>query len=156
MISDEIQQTVALLDTTSSLKEETAWSQLRPLGVDVVPFLRAFLPHCRSWQGRTALVFHSIRFARTSSDAFDLGVRALLDRSYMVRYRACGLLAYSLRRDALGALRDLLNHRDPRTVEDATAAITAIERQNHHLFVDRDGSGRTKWVVNEGDNDASG
>jgi len=30
------------------------------------------------------------------------------------------------------------------------------ENQNHHLFVDRDGSGRTKWVVNEADNDTSG
>jgi len=71
----------------------------------------------------------------------------------MVRYRACGLLAYSLRRDAIGPLKTLLNHRDPRTLADASAAITAIEKQNHHLFIDRDASGRTRWVVNEGDDD---
>jgi hypothetical protein len=153
MTIDEIQRAVALLDTTSSLDEEAAWSQLRPLGPDVVPFLRDFFPRCRSWQGRASLVFHSVRFARTSGDAFDLGVGALQDRSTVVRYRACGLVAYSLRHDALGPLKSLLGHRDPRTVADATAAIAAIEYQNHHLFVDRDGSGRTRWVVNEGDDD---
>jgi len=61
------------------------------------------------------------------------------------------LLAYSLRKDALAKLRPLLQHSDPRTREDARAAIDAIEKRNHHLYVDRDHSGRARWVVNEGD-----
>lgn len=39
----------------------------------------------------------------------------------------------------------------PTTAEDAAAAIDAIERQNHHLFVDRDHSGRVRWSVNPDD-----
>mgnify|MGYP001313369848 CR=1 FL=1 len=142
MQSEEIRQLVASLDTRNSTQEENAWAQLRPLAEAVTPYLEEFYPQCRSWQGRVALVFHSIRFARKSPSAVALGIRALNDRSFMVRYRACGLLAYSLRRDALEPLRQLLNHSDQRTVEDAAAAIDAITHQNHHLFVARDHSGR--------------
>jgi hypothetical protein len=69
----------------------------------------------------------------------------------MVRYRACGLCAYSLRQEALPSLQSLLSHKDGKTVEDAVAAIEAIEQQNHHLFVDRTHSGRSFWIVNESD-----
>lgn len=130
---------------------DDAWSELRELGADVVPHLATCYPTARRWQQRTALVFHAIRYARTSEEAFQLGLTALADRSYMVRYRACGLLAYSLRRDAIPALEELLTHRDKRTVEDARAALDAIKRRNHHLFVDRDHSGRSFWEVNPGD-----
>jgi hypothetical protein len=80
-----------------------------------------------------------------------VGLAALADRSTVVRYRACGLCAYPLRQDALPGLRLLVSHKDKRTSEDAAAAIDAIEQQNHHLFVDREHSGRSFWVINEGD-----
>ena len=67
----------------------------------------------------------------------------------MVRYRACGLLAYSQRAEALAHLEPLLSHRDARTVEDARAAIDAVQSKNHHYFGDRSHSGRTFWHVNE-------
>jgi hypothetical protein len=76
---------------------------------------------------------------------------ALGHRSYMVRYRACMVLAYSLRREAISALQSLLQHADARTREDAVRALDAIQHQNHHYFVDTQHSGRTFWVVNETD-----
>lgn len=153
MNANELSKLVGRLETTSVVAEEEAWGLLRPLGIEVVPFLRAAYPTFRKSQGRVSLVFHSIRYARSSEDAFQLGIAATKDRATLVRYRACGLLAYSLRKDALPVLRELLNHSDKRTSEDARAAIDAISHQNHHYFVDRDHSGRTTWVVNESDRD---
>lgn len=149
----DIRRLVARLDTRNTADEDSAWAALRPLGEAVVPFLLEFFPDCKTWLGRTSLVYHAIRYARTSDAAFSLGLRALSDRSFMVRYRGCAVLAYSLRPDALPPLRNLLTHRDERTVRHAAAAIDAIEGRNHHLFVDRDHSGRSRWVVNDDDRD---
>ena len=147
----EIRALVLQLDTTSASDEEQAWIPLRNLGDTVVPYLREAYRTFRKSRGRVSLVFHAIRYARISEDAFRLGVEALSDRATLVRYRACGLLAYSQRSDALPHLRALLAHSDARTVEDAKAAIDAISHRNHHFFVDRAHSGRSFWQVNEGD-----
>ena len=130
---------------------EVAWESLRPLGQAVSPYLLDAYASAKRWQGRTSLVFHAIRFARVSEAAYTLGQQALGDKSYMVRYRACMVLAYSLRTDAIPALSALLQHTDARTREDAARAIDAIKHQNHHYFVDTDHSGRSFWVVNDGD-----
>src|SRR5688500_2447612 len=45
----------------------------------------------------------------------------------------------------------LRNQDDPKTSGYAPASIEAIRRQNHHLFIDRDASGRSYWVVNPED-----
>jgi hypothetical protein len=148
---DQVRRLVAALDTRRVHEEQSAWQQLRPLGERVVPFLLEYFPRARAWQGRAALVFHSIRYARRSDAAFQLGLEGVRDRSWFVRHRACALLAYSLRRDALPELRPLLKHADARTVADARAAIDAIESQNHHLFQDRTHTGRVFWQVEEGD-----
>ena len=89
--------------------------------------------------------------ARDGEAAFRLGLRALGDRSYMVRYRACMVLAYSLRPAAFPALEALRSHADARTREDAERAIDAFVHRNHHYFVDRDHSGQTRRVVDESD-----
>jgi hypothetical protein len=94
-----------------------------------------------------ALVFHGIKYARTSEAAFRLGVQACQDRATRVRYRGCGLLAYSQKREALPHLQALLRHEDPETVADARAAIDAIVSRNHHYFIDRTHSGRMFWEV---------
>jgi hypothetical protein len=133
---------------------EAAWQSLRSLGPAVAPYLLEGYARTRRWQGRTALVFHAIGFARVSEEAYMLGQYALGDKSYMVRYRACMVLAYSLRTDAVSALTPLLQHTDARTREDATRAIDAIRYQNHHFFVDTSHSGRSLWVVNDGDRPA--
>ena len=151
MNAEEVRQWVRQLDTAKSLDEERAWSQLKPLGIEVVPFLAEYYPRARKWQGRAALVFHSVRYARTSEAAFQLGLAALQDKATVVRYRACGLCAYSLRQEAIPRLKALLLHQDRETAADAKAAIDAISSRNHHFFVDRDHSGRSFWNVSEGD-----
>lgn len=89
---------------------------------------------------------------RAGEDAWEkLRHLGLADRSYMVRYRACGLLAYSLRREALPPLQTLSAHADRRTAEDAAAAIDAIEHRNHDYFADRGHTGRSFWAVNDSD-----
>lgn len=151
MTDAEITQLVSKLESKSSIEEENAWSQLKVLGVKVVPYLRAGYKRMTKANGRLSCVFHSIRFGRISEEAFLLGVEALSDRATLVRYRACGLLAYSLRKDAIPHLKLLLFHSDTKTVEDAKAAIESIKKSNHHLFVDRNHTGRSFWTVNPED-----
>jgi hypothetical protein len=147
----EIQRLAAALDTDDKGKAEKAWELLRPLGPAVLPYFLEAFPKTKKWKGRVALVFHSIRYGRNHPEAFELGVKALADKSTLVRYRACGVLAYSLRKDALPHLKGLLGHSDKKTVEDAKAAIDAIRNKNHHYFIDRDHTGRVFWQVNKGD-----
>jgi len=154
MTPAEIREHVGQLDTALVRREQEAWDRLRDVGVAVVPYLAEAYRSFRKWQGRASLVFHCIRYARQSDDAFRLGLAALSDKSAQVRYRACGLLAYSQRTDAIARLRPLLEHAEARTVGDAKAAIDAIARRNHHYFVDRDHTGRSFWQVNEGDGPA--
>jgi hypothetical protein len=130
---------------------DDAWDRLRPRGVLAMPDLVKSYRAARSWQGRAAAVSRATRFARDSEVAFQLGIEALTDRAGPVRHRACGLLAYSVRRDAVVRLRSLLGHGDPETRDDARAAIAAILNQNHHLFKDRDFSGQIFWIVCEAD-----
>ena len=151
MLPTEIRALVLHLDTTIARDEEETWEQLRSLGVAVVPYLLEAYRTFRKSKGRVSLVFHAIRYARTSEEAFRLGIEALSDKATLVRYRACGLLAYSQRPDAIPHLKAMLTHPDARTAEDARAAIDAISRGNHHYFVDRDHTGRSFWQVNEGD-----
>ncbi|HSQ30427.1 MAG TPA: hypothetical protein VLN49_11290 [Gemmatimonadaceae bacterium] len=146
----EIRRLVAAIAEDSAAAAE-AWEALRPLGAAVVPYLAEAYTKAKRWRGRVALVFHAIRHARASEAAFQLGLQALGDRSHLVRYRACMVLAYALRPEALPALRVAAAHEDERTAEDARAAIDAIEHRNHHYFVDRDHSGRSYWDVNPGD-----
>jgi hypothetical protein len=147
----QIKMFVRQLDTSDRVVEESAWTQLRPLGATVVPYLAEFYPKAKKLESRRAIVFHAIKHARTSEAAFQLGVATLNDRASIVRYRACGVLAYSLRRDALSHLQALVGHKDKKTSDDARAAIDAIKHNNHHYFVDREHTGKMFWEVNNGD-----
>ena len=142
MDADAIRGLVADLDTRRTLEEDAAWLKLRPLGAGVVPYLAEAYRAFRTWQGRASLVYHSVRFARTEEEAYRLGLAATQDRSWVVRHQACTLLAYALRRDAIPALEELIDSQDERTIADARAAIDAIEHQNHHLFLDRQHTGK--------------
>jgi hypothetical protein len=71
------------------------------------------------------------------------------DRSKVVRHRALGLLAYSQRRNLLDHLRTYLNTVDEASRADVLAAMDALEQGNHHLFVDRERSGKVTWNIAE-------
>jgi len=145
LTDDEIRTFVAALETTPWSAEDAVWQNLKGLGARVVPFLAEAYPKMKKWQGRLSVVYHSMKYVRDHEVAFQLGVLATQDRSTMVRYRACMMLAYSLDERAIEPLQALLQHSDQRTADDAAAAIDAIEHQNHHYFRDRRHTGKIKW-----------
>jgi hypothetical protein len=151
MNDDEIRSLVSTFDTKDNALRETIWQQLKPLGERFLPFFKELFPLARRSEARRDIAFHSIRFARVSDSAFRIGLAAIADRSSIVRYRGCCVLAYSLRQEALPQLQALTSHADLKTVDDARAAIDAIEHRNHHLFIDRSHSGRSFWTVNPED-----
>jgi hypothetical protein len=147
-----VREVLRRFDTAGSATRDEAWKQL-PSGRLALPFLREAFPETRRKEARISMVYEATFFARVSEDAFQLGVLGCRDRSKHVRDRACGVLAYSLRRDALPVLRPLLRANDDVTRESAEAAVDAVKHQNHHLYWDRDRPrGRTFWTVNRGDN----
>jgi hypothetical protein len=138
-------------DTADSAARDEAWQRLPP-GRLALPFLREAFPQTGRMEARISMVYEATFFARVSEDAFELGVLGCRDRSKHVRDRACGVLAYSLRKDALPVLRPLLRADDDVTRQAAEGAVDAIKHANHHLYWDRDRPrGRTFWVVNRGD-----
>ena len=154
MSPDQIRAIVSRLHTDRAEAEEAAWAELRSLGPEVVPYLLEAYPGFRKWRGRVSLVYHATSYARISDEAYRLGLLAVNDKATLVRHRACALLAYSLRTDAIQHLKPLLSHLDAKTADDAAAAIDALKNQNHHYFQDRDHSGSVFWVVDEDDHGA--
>jgi hypothetical protein len=61
--------------------------------------------------------------------------------------RGCGLLAYSQRRSLLDALRAHESGIPDASRADLLAAIDALEQGNHHLFVDREHTGKVTWNI---------
>ncbi|GAA4642729.1 hypothetical protein GCM10023115_07230 [Pontixanthobacter gangjinensis] len=152
MRREQISAAVAALDVREVESQEMAWAQLRPLGFGVVPYLLDAYSTFRTWQGRCALMYYSTRYSRQSPSALGLGLLGLSDRSYMVRYRACGLLAYALNKEAVPALEQLAECEGRDLVlTSAKAAMNAIKAGNHNLFVDQRLSGQSSWTVNPGD-----
>lgn len=99
-------------------------------------------------EDRHSCVYEALFHARDSAVARELGLTALNDRAYSVRWRAHQLLAYSLDRSVLPKLKDALtSEARPELRDSLKAAITAIEAQNHNLYKDRQGRGNVRWVV---------
>ena len=127
--------------------------RFRALGPDRWPMalLRRY-EQARRWQDRYVCVYAGIPFARDSVSARELGLRALTDRSYQVRRRAHQLLAYSLERSCLPAMRECLETETrPEARDSLMAAITAVERQDHHRYLDRNETGKVHWHANPWD-----
>ena len=103
---------------------------------------------------RHRFVFEAIKEARTCAIARQLGVEALRDRSYSVRMRAHQVLAYGLDAATLPALRASLREESRQELKDSLkAAINAVTKQNHHLYVDREERGNAHWNVAPWEND---
>jgi hypothetical protein len=148
-----IDELVAALDQSSRTDLDRAtsrWFNEHGFEVMVPGFIAAF-PRIKRWTGRNTVLFEMLRFARKKPEVAELAKLALRDAAYMVRWQACAILAYSLRKDAITHLEELLHHRDEKTRADATAAIDAINHQNHHYWYDRKHTGRFFWEVNPQD-----
>lgn len=114
----------------------------------LLPLLIEAYPRIRRSEGRAAILSWLTRYARSHPPVVSLAQAALEDRAYLVRERACSILAYSLRADVLPRLALMQEHPDARTRADVAAAMDAISCGNHHLFVDRGHTGSTFWEVN--------
>jgi hypothetical protein len=114
---------------------------------ELMPALAAAFAHSKRAYGRAAILSQLLPFARLSPLIVDLAIRALRDRSYLVREHGCMVLAYAQAQTALPSLREATTHTDLRTQADARAAIYAIESGNHNLYVDRQATGGTFWQV---------
>lgn len=130
------------LDGSGSDAEYNAVKELRMRVPDFPKLLLERYRQARKWQIRASCLYHAIRHSRTSENALQLGVEALMDRSAVVRYRACMLLAYSLKTSVLPDLKRAMVHvKDKRSLGDFLAAVDAITHQNSNYFVDRNHSG---------------
>ena len=156
MQDHELRDLVDAFHTKDDAARDALWIRLREHGNRVMPFFAELFPRARWFQVRRDIAFHAIRFARLSEAAFAIGRMAVGDKSGVVRYRGCCVLAYSLRPDALPVLEEHIGHADPQTVEHVRAAIDAIESRNHHYFVDRGHSGRSFWSVGGDAGDGDG
>lgn len=139
----EVEKLLDKLDGTGSDAEWSAVYRLREILDGELPayLYNRYRAH-RSWRTRSSYVYHAVRYARESKHAIELGKVAIADKSKVVRYRACMLLAYSLKKDLIPFLKEAEGVADQKTREDIRATIDAIENQNHHFFVDRDHSGQ--------------
>jgi hypothetical protein len=146
-----VDELVASLSRTSQRELDAAIERLtQPGGVGALADdLVAAFPRVRAWQGRCNILYLLTALARTRPDVRSLAVEATLDRAYAVRMRACSLLAYSLAPEVVPSLERLLSHPHEPTRADAAAAIDAIRSRNHHLWLDREHSGRVLWEVSD-------
>ena len=121
-------------------------------GLDnLVPVYIEAFPRIKNWAGRMHIMFWLRRYARSNPLVVEIAKQGLNDRSRIVRNYSCSALAYSLDSNSIPELSRLLDHYDESTVTDASAAIMAIKKQNHHLWVDRHETGQAFWIVNPED-----
>jgi hypothetical protein len=142
----EIEQHLSKLDGRGSDSEFAAVEALAKLGDRFPELLLDKYRSARKWGDRASCVYHATKYAKSNEAAYKVGIEALRDRSKVVRYRACLLLAVAQRAEAIGFLEPLLF--DSNTGSDAKAAIDAIKHQNQNYFVDRDHSGKVRLNIN--------
>jgi len=145
MEDQRVERIVQAFSTSLRPEIDAAWVVADSMGDDLLALFAEAFPRIRKSEGRASIMRYVGRFSRESEVAFRMGTIAARDRAYAVRHYGCALLAYSQRPDALPILLSLLKHADRRTVEDARAAIDAIESKNHNFFKDRDHSGKILW-----------
>lgn len=137
-----------LLDGSDSSSECDAINELQNLGEMLPRFLMQKYKISKKWKARSVCVHNAIRYARNVPVAFELGVLALNDKAYVVRYKACVLLAYSLNDKALYFLEEAAaktTHKS--TFADIRAAIDAITHKNSDLFLDRKHTGKVHLII---------
>lgn len=124
--------------------------ELNKLGVRLPSVLLDRYRTEKKWQTRRSCVYHAIGFAKDDSDAVQLGIQALSDKSKVVRYQACLLLSFSLKKEVLPELQKIkLTISDSETLANIDAAIDAIENQNTNFFADRQHTGKITLKISK-------
>src|SRR5512145_2286641 len=106
MNSMAIESLLQRLDGSGSDDEWAAAKELRTFGNALPELLLRKYRAAREWRVRSSCVYHALRYARECEASVTLGREAIRDRSKVVRYRACMLLAYAQRKDSLPDLRE--------------------------------------------------
>ncbi len=145
MSQSDIVSIIRTLDCKGDI--EATRERLVEHGEHALPMMLECLPNLRTWQARNAVVYTAIKFARRFARAKEIGLLGLADKSKRVRQTACALAAFSLDHDFIKQLIIVRESQDTETALEAGAAINAIQHQNHHLFMDRGGTGRVTWNV---------
>lgn len=148
-IDERTEELLRQLDGSGSEAERRAINQLRATRTPLPRLLLLKFRNSPKWRVRTACVYYCLAYAKTCDDAVTLGREAIADRSKVVRYRGCMLLALSQRRDVLSDLNQRLVGSTGSDTENIRAAIDAIEHQNHNYFVDPDHTGRISLTLDE-------
>jgi len=147
-MKDDLSEILKNIDGSGSDQEYKAIIELKKMNENLPILLLKKYKEAKKWGERAACVYHSISYARDFPEALQLGIIALTDKSKVVVYRACMLLAYSLKREALFALQNTKeNITNEDILKDINAAIDAIENQNSNFFVDRDHSGKISLKI---------
>ncbi len=141
-----IDQVLDLIESTSEMKRSNLRQiYLSQFGPSIIPFCIARFSRTSRAPIRSDLLRFLIRYAKTSDEVCDFGIRALNDRSKVVRESACALLAYSGKRRALEPLRDLSLKSKQGKDDPALRAIDAIEHSDHNRFYPR----YDRWIVSQ-------
>jgi hypothetical protein len=139
-----VNELIQMLDGSGSDAEWGAAFKLRDLLGERLPeLLLAHYKGAKKWKVRSSCVYHAVRYAKLSEAAISLALLALHDKSKVVRYRACMLLAWSQKSEVLKELHGELEKVPEDSKPDLLAAIDAIKSNNANYFVDRDHSGLT-------------
>jgi len=142
MNSEAESQLLRRVDGSGKAGERDAVAELkRRYGSELPRLLLEHYKTAKSYKIRAACVYYCLDFSRVSNAAIELAKIAIADKSRVVRYRACMLLACSLRSDILPTLRQMIPSTERETRDDLIAAIDAIEHQNKDFFLDREHSG---------------
>jgi hypothetical protein len=138
LFSKEIMELASNIDGQGSEKEHESLRVLEAKLAGQLPnFLLELFKKSKNRGTRAACIFYCLGWARDSEAAKVLALLAVKDKSYIVRYRACQLLAYSLDKGLLSQMEKLRNQSEKKTQDDLDAAMDAISNQNHHFFKDR-------------------
>ncbi|UTM59104.1 hypothetical protein L4174_020540 [Photobacterium sp. CCB-ST2H9] len=143
----EIEEYLKLLDGRGSDNEFSVVKELSCLGMEFPKLLLEKYRGSKKWGERASCLYHASKYVVSSPHAFELGIEALGDKSKVVRYRACLLLAMAQKSEAIKPLGALITNSE--SSDDAKAAIDAIEHKNHHYIADRDHSGMATLNVEQ-------
>lgn len=96
----------------------------------------------RNFPARREIAYWAGRYVKNNEKVYDMAIFGLNDKSYMVRYHCCGIIAFSQRSDALPHLNKIKDHKNSQTREDIAATIDSIQNKNHNYFLDRNHTGK--------------
>ena len=99
----------------------------------------------KNFPARREIAYWVGRYVKHNENVFNMALLGLNDKSYIVRYHCCGIIAFSQRTDSLDHLNKVKDHKNVKTREDIVAAIDSIQNRNHNYFVDREHTGTFKF-----------